>query len=124
MKYSIDIHDFSFKKIKNGSRRISVHLFDKKAQQIKLDDIIDMRNTSSNEHIECKVKGIAVFDNFNDLVDILGYESLGYNNKKEVMIRLKRIYPEELQKSLNAVAFFLEKITDKSNFFERGEIER
>ena len=45
MKYAIDVHDFSFKKIKNGTRRISIHLFDKNAQQIKLNDTINMRNT-------------------------------------------------------------------------------
>ena len=83
-----------------------------------------MRNTATDEHIECNIKGIAVFDNFDDLIDILGHEALGYDNKKEVMVRIKRIFPLELQKNLNAVAFFLEKTTDKINFIERGEIER
>ncbi len=124
MKYAIDVHDFSFKKIKNGTRRISIHLFDKNAQQIKLNDTINMRNTVTEEHLECNIKGIAIFDNFDDLIDILGYEALGYDNKKEVMVRIKRIFPLELQKNLNAVAFFLEKITDKPNLIERGEIER
>ena len=60
-----------------------------------------MRNSSTGEHLECKVKGIAIFDNFNDLVDALGAEALGYDNKKEVLIRLERVYPAILQQKLN-----------------------
>lgn len=36
MKYPILVHEFSFNKIKNGSRKVGVHLLDKKSQQVKL----------------------------------------------------------------------------------------
>lgn len=124
MKYTIDVHEFSFNKIKNGTRKIGVHIFDKNAQLIKLYDTLDMRNSSTGEHLECKVKGIAIFDNFNDLVDALGAEALGYDNKKEVLIRLERVYPAILQQKLNVVAFFLEPQQETIRRIERGEIER
>ena len=124
MKYCIDVHEFSFNKIKNGKRKISVHLFDKNSQKIKIFDIINIRNASTNEHIYCIVKGIAIFDNFNDLIDALKPQSLGYANKNEIIVRLNRIFTKELQQSLNAVAFFIEPQYEKINIIERGEYER
>ena len=64
MKYALPVHEFSFNKIKNGTRKVGVHLFDNKSQQIKLHDILEMNNTSNNEKLECEVLGIAIFDNF------------------------------------------------------------
>lgn len=43
MKYPILVHEFSFNKIKNGSRKVGVHLLDKKSQQVKLHDILEMQ---------------------------------------------------------------------------------
>ncbi len=124
MKYSIDVHEFSFNKIKNGNRKIAVNLFDKNSQKIKINDILDIRNISTNERLNCIVKGIAFFDNFDDLIEALTPQSLGYNNKTEVLVRLNRIFTKELQQSLNAVAFFIEPQYEKINIIERGEYER
>lgn len=124
MKYLIDAHEFSFNKIKNGSRKIAINLYDKSTQRIKIKDILDIRNISSGEHIECQIKGIALFDNFNDLVDAITPQALGYSDKNEVMVRLNRMFSKELQISLNAVAFYLEPLSEKLNFIERGEYER
>ena len=124
MKHSFDIHEFSFNKIKTGERTISIHLFDKNTQKIKINDILNIRNSSSGEQIECKIKGIAIFDNFNDLIDVLGYKPLGYNNKEEIMLRIQRIFPQNLQQNLNSVAFFLELLQENFNYTERGEIRK
>jgi len=62
--------------------------------------------------------------NFDDLIDSLGFQPLGYDNKKEVMIRLARIFPQEAQKALNAVAFFIKPIFERINNKLRPEIER
>lgn len=124
MKYSLDVHEFSFNKIKNGTRKIGIHIFDKNAQLIKLYDILDMRNSATGEHLDCKVTGIAIFDNFSDLVDALGPQSLGYHNKNEVMIRLSRLYPAALQNKLNVVAFFLQPQMEVVRHIVRDEMER
>lgn len=124
MKYSIQVHEFSFNKIKNGTRKIGVHLFDKQAQQIKLHDVLEMHNSSNEEILNCEVMGIAIFDNFSDLVDALTPQALGYDNKKEVMIRLARVYPEKMQKAMNAVGFFTRPLVEKVNIKYRPEMER
>ena len=124
MKYSFDVHEFSFNKIKNGTRKVGVHLFDENAQQIKLHDILDMHNISNDEHLECTIKGIALFDNFNDLIDCIGAAPLGYDNKEELMLRLERMYPQTEQNKYSAVAFFLELLQEKVRLVVRDEIER
>ena len=124
MKYIIDAHEFSFNKIKNGTRKIAVHLFDKQTQKVKINDVLEIRNTSNKESLECIVKGLAIFDNFSDLTDSLTPQSLGYTSKEEVLIRINRMYSKELQQNLNAVAFFLEPRYEKVNIIERGEYER
>ena len=124
MKYIIDAHEFSFNKIKNGTRKIAVHLFDKQTQKVKINDVLEIRNTSNKESLECIVKGLAIFDNFSDLTDSLTPQSLGYTSKEEVLIIINRMYSKELQQNLNAVAFFLEPRYEKVNIIERGEYER
>lgn len=124
MKYSIVVHEFSFNKIKNGSRKIGVHLLDKKAQQIKLHDVLEMHNSATGEQLDCEVTGIGIFDNFDDLVDALTPQALGYDNKEEVMIRLARIYPKDMQRELNAVAFFIKLLVERVNIKVRPEMER
>ncbi len=124
MKYSITVHEFSFNKIKSGSRKIGVHLLDKKAQQVKLHDILEMQNSATGEKLECEVIGMAIFDNFDDLVDAVTPQALGYHDKEEIMIRLNRIYPVELQKELNPVGFFIKVLPEKVNVKQRSEKER
>ncbi len=124
MKYAIPVHEFSFNKIKSGSRKVGVHLLDKQTQQVKLGDVLELHNNASGEVLSCEVKGIALFDNFDDLVDALSPQALGYDNKKEVMIRLERMYPQDAQAAFNAVGFFLQPKVEKVNLKVRGELER
>lgn len=124
MKYSLVVHEFSFNKIKNGSRKIGVHLFDKKAQQVKLRDVLEMQNAATKEKLACEVTGMAIFDNFDDLVDAVTPQALGYHDKEEVMLRLNRIYPKQAQEGLNAVGFFIKVLPEKVNLKHRTEKER
>lgn len=124
MKYSMVVHEFSFNKIKSGSRKIGVHLLDKKAQQVKLHDVLEMHNAVTGEELNCEVVGIAIFDNFNDLIDALTPQALGYDNKEEIILRLNRIYSTELQKELDAVGFFIRPIADKEYVHFHPENER
>ncbi len=124
MKYSLPVHEFSFNKIKTGQRKVGVHLLDKQAQQIKINDVLELKNGTTGELLERQVSGIAVFDNFSDLVDALSPQSLGYNSKEEIMLRLRRIYSPNAQQSLNAVGFFLKPLPEKNSVKTRSPIER
>ena len=40
------------------------------------------------------------------------------------MLRIQRIFPQNLQQNLNSVAFFLELLQENVNYTERGEIRK
>lgn len=123
MKYQMSLSEFSFNKIRAG-RRMDLRLFDKKRQSIKIGDVIEYTNLNNpREHLECQVLGMAIFENFEDLIDSLTPQLLGYDSKKELLIRLNRAYSEEKQKDFNAAAIFIRNVTPLYREFIRGEAE-
>lgn len=111
MQYKMDLSEFSFNKIKAG-RKVDMRLFDKKRQSLKIGDLIEYENINNpREHLFCQVLGTAVFDNFGNMIDCLTPQMLGYNDKEEVILRLNRAYPPDLQKNFNVMAIFIQNIT-------------
>ena len=123
-KYHIGIHEFSFNKIKNGSRKVAVSILDKQAQQLKIGDVLEVSNKKTGEKLSRKVKGVAVFDNFQDLVETLTPQALGYDNVQEVMVRLRRMYSPQQLADFNAVGFFLEPPNQLHRTLIREELAR
>ena len=103
----MDLSEFSFSRIKNGYK-IDVRLFDKKRQALKIGDTIEYTNINNrSEKTDCLVQGIAIFDNFNVLIDCLTPQMLGFKDKNEILLRLSRIYPPEMQTKFNVMAIFV-----------------
>ena len=124
MQYKMDLIEFSFNKIKAG-RRVDMRLFDKKCQSLKIGDIIEYENINNpHEHIECLVQGMAVFDNFSNLIDCLTPQMLGYDDKEEIILRLNRAYSLDLQKNFNVVAIFIKNVASALNLTRSDNFER
>lgn len=124
MQYKMDLSEFSFNKIKAG-RRVDMRLFDKKRQSLKIGDMIEYENINNpHEHIECLVQGMAVFDNFSNLIDCLTPQMLGYDNKEEIILRLNRAYSLDLQKNFNVVAIFIKNVAPALNLTRSANFER
>jgi ASC-1-like (ASCH) protein len=124
MKYQMDLSEFSYNKIKAG-RRIDMRLLDKKRQALKIGDTIEYSNINKpGERMECQLLGMAIFDNFSNLVDCLTPQMLGYDNKEEVILRLNRAYPLDIQKEFNVTALFIKDITPLPRELYRGELVR
>lgn len=124
MQYKMDLSEFSFNKIKAG-RRVDMRLFDKKRQSLKIGDMIEYENINNpHEHIECLVQGMAVFDNFRNLIDCLTPQMLGYDNKEEIILRLNRAYSLDLQKNFNVVAIFIKNVASALNLTRSDNFER
>ena len=124
MQYKMDLIEFSFNKIKAG-RRVDMRLFDKKRQSLKIGDIIEYENINNpHEHNECMVQGMAVFDNFSNLIDCLTPQMLGYDDKEEIILRLNRAYSLDLQKNFNVVAIFIKNVASALNLTRSDNFER
>lgn len=110
MKYVMNSNYISFNKMKNGERSVEVRLFDKKRQQLKIGDIIEFVNIETKEKLLTQLKGIAIFENFSDMVDYLTPQLLGYPNKEELILRFERLYPVDMVARFNIVGLFIKNI--------------
>ena len=68
MKYTMKSNYISFNKMKNNECHVEVRLFDKKRQQLKIGDVIEFVNSRTQEKLLTQLRGIAIFENFEDMV--------------------------------------------------------
>lgn len=111
MKYTMKSNYISFNKMKNNECYVEVRLFDKKRQQLKIGDVIEFVNSRTQEKLLTQLRGIAIFENFEDMVDYLTPQLLGYDNKDELMLRFKRLYPADMVSKFNLVGLFVKNMT-------------
>ena len=107
MRHVISIAPWSYHKIVDGSKKVQIGLFDKKAQQIRINDIIAFENMVSKDKIECVVDGITIFEDFRTMINCLPPELFGYDNSEEVRVRVERLFSEDERKNNFAVGFFI-----------------
>ena len=76
MKMHLD--DLYFNKVKFGTKTIEIRLNDQKRRELKAGDIIEFQNRKTKEVINCKVKNLYVYNNFEELYKKHDKISLGY----------------------------------------------
>lgn len=123
MKHVIKVMPFTYNKIAEGSKKLDVRLFDKQIQQIRLNDIIEYVNVEKDVKILCVVRGIAIFENFDMLIDTIPPQLVGYDDKEEIRVRVNRAYTKEQQKDCFACGLFISELDtsffDKFKYLER-----
>ncbi len=123
MKHHIPVPPFTFNKIYDGVKKVDIRLFDKTTQRIRLGDSILYIDKNSGEDIECQVKGIAMFENFEELIAHIPSQLIGYSNANEIAIRIKRMYPDKYRMSFFATALFIDRVADRANEREGNSID-
>ena len=113
MKYTMQSNYISFNKMKNSERYVDVRLFDKKRQQLKIGDMIEFVNTTTQEKLLMQLQGIAIFEKFEDMVDYLTPQLWGYDSKEELMLRFERLYPTETASKFNLVGLFVKNMSSE-----------
>ena len=103
MKHRMFLWRFAFDKIVNGTKRVEMRLFDQEHQKIKLNDVIEFVCQETQEKVLCLVRGLLVFERFDDLVALLPAQVFGYDNKEEVRIRINRRFSLEEQLTNHAM---------------------
>ena len=78
MKYEMKLNSKPFDNIKSGLKTIEMRLYDEKRRLIKIGDIIEFTNRSTNEKLDVKVIDIHIFNNFNELYKNFDKSCLGY----------------------------------------------
>lgn len=83
MKHEMKLHDSPFKLIKNGTKTIELRLNDEKRQKVKVGDLIEFTNRSTNEKIMTKVKELHHYQSFDELYKHFDKIKLGYEENEE-----------------------------------------
>lgn len=110
MKHVIPIIPWSYNQILEGKKKIQLAVFDKVAQQVRVNDEIEFENVITKERLSCVVNGFVIFENFEMMIDTLPPELFGYDNRKEVKVRVNRLFPKEETENNFAVGFFIRPI--------------
>ena len=109
MQYKMPIYSIPFRLIKEGKRKVDMRLLDEKRQKLKLNDIIEFIDSRTNESLFCKVKGLLVFNSFDELIDTIPLEMLGtYKDKDEIKLRIRRLYAHQNVENYQVVGIFIE----------------
>ena len=107
MKHVIPIIPWSYTQFLEGKKKIQLAVFDKVAQQVRVNDEIEFENVLTKEKLSCVVNGFVIFENFDIMVDTLPPELFGYDDRKEVKVRVNRLFSKEETENNFAVGFFI-----------------
>lgn len=83
MKHKMRLNNDPFNSIKNGFKTIELRLYDEKRRLVKVGDIIEFTNITTNEKLNAKVVNIYKFNNFKELYENFDKVSLGYKIDEE-----------------------------------------
>lgn len=103
----LSLFKFGFDQIVNGTKRIDLRLYEQEYQKIRINDIIEYNCTEVQEKLYCLVRGILVFERFDDMIELFPAKMFGYDNREEIKIRIKRLYSFEEQLSKHVVGFII-----------------
>lgn len=124
MKHLIEVYPFAYHKILDGQRKIDLRLYLKRFHDIQIGDTIEYVNAETKGRLLRKVKGFAVFQDFEMLINMVPPEMIGYSSREEIRLRIERMYTKEQQKEYGVCAFFIDEPDAakviKMNFMERS----
>lgn len=122
-KNIINVYPFAYHKIVQGDRKIDIRPYKRAMQEIGIGDVICYTNLETNEEVLRKVKGIALFDDFEVAIEMLDEKLVGYESKDEIRIRVERMYKKEEVDGVGVVAFFIDEVKHGLNL-KLKEIQR
>lgn len=96
MIHKMKLNPSEFQKIRNGQKTIEVRLFDKKRQEVRVDDkIIFSLLEDSEQKLETEVTELLKFKTFSDLFSSFPKEQFGGNDTEELLNNIYKYYKHE-----------------------------
>ena len=93
MTHHMNLNPQPFSMIAEGKKTIELRLWDEKRQQISVGDTLLFTNTAApSASLQCKVKKLHIFANFNELYNTLPLEQCGY-----LPAELETAAPEDME---------------------------
>ncbi len=105
------LNEDPYNSIKAGTKTIEMRLYDEKRQKIKVGDIIEFINLTTEEKIYTKVKALHLYDSFTELYKHFDKESLGYREDEVANPSdMEKYYSIQEQEKYGVVGIELEKV--------------
>lgn len=83
MVHEMKLNDNPFKKIKAGTKKIEMRLYDEKRKKINIGDIIEFTSRETGEVIKAKVLNLHIVKSFEELYNMFDKVLLGYDKLEE-----------------------------------------
>ena len=106
-KYKIEVYPFAYNKIVGNVRKIDIRPCAKNLYDVKIGDVIEYINSETKESVLREVKGVALFDNFDTMIEMLPCKLIGYDNVDEIKLRIERMYTKQEEKC-GVMAIFID----------------
>jgi ASC-1-like (ASCH) protein len=97
----MNLQPFYFERIKEGTKKIELRLYDEKRQKINIGDSIVFSDGNSQE-VKTIVKGLLRYDSFEDIIKDFTPDVFGTQDTSTLLKDLQVFYPPEKQ-SLNGI---------------------
>lgn len=111
MKHIMKLQAESFNRIKNGTKKIELRLFDEKRQLIKLGDIIEFqKEPDKDDTVETKVVALFNYPTFRDLINDFSIDNFGDENKEILTKNVYTFYSNEDEKVYSVLGIKVELI--------------
>lgn len=107
VKQIIEVYPFAYHKIIGGQRKIDIRPYTKRLHNLRVGDILEYTNIETQASIAKEIKGIALFRDFDTLINMLPAEMIGYNSKEEIRIRIERMYSRQEECEYGVCALFI-----------------
>ncbi|MCL2569616.1 MAG: methyltransferase domain-containing protein [Firmicutes bacterium] len=113
MIHKMFLNPESFRKIKDGTKKVELRLFDEKRKQVKIGDTIIFTNRESQEQLLVTVKDLHFFSSFRKLFKKIENTKLGC-----VEADLDEFYTEAEQHKYGVVGIEIAEYVDERNVFK------
>lgn len=111
MKHSMKLNNEPFELIENGSKKIELRLYDEKRKKLKVNDLIEFTNISTEKKMTVLIKALYLYPNFEELYKNFDKISLGYSvDAKASYQDMEKYYSLEEQNKYGALGIEIEKI--------------
>lgn len=111
MKHEMKLHNQPFEKIKNGTKTIELRLNDEKRQLLKIKDIIEFTNRTTQEKLLVEIDSLYKYPSFEELYKHFDKISMGYNENEEANPKdMEKYYSKEEQDKYGVLGIQIRKI--------------
>lgn len=89
MKHEMKLNDSPFNKIKNGTKRVELRLYDEKRQLLNVGDKIEFTNLNTSEKLTVQIEDLKKFQSFEELYE---YFDKKCSVMKKILLRIQKIW--------------------------------